>query len=347
MTVAVNQVQKDNTDAQLLAAALNAAVSVYGVKMTEKQKEAAAKLETDKEKLKADRETEEKRLTAQKDWINVPGDYKGPGVSAIKLPGEAEPVLRVPTSVYTEHMKGENEIKKAQIAAASKAENKPEKHPGQDALDKAFAKEYSDYVTSGGSSSMASNLAQLREISGALSGIDPVTGQPVQKIDSATGGLTSILPKAARDYVSPDSAALQDRLEKVVQGSMKQVLGAQFTEKEGKNVLERAFNIRQSPEENAKRVNQLFNELAAAAQAKQAAIDYYEQNGTLKGFKGKVSNINDFGGTQTANQAPSAGTAIAAPAKMDAQIDQYAKSHGLTYDKAKAILVNRGYKPNE
>ncbi len=356
MPVGVNPVNKSNNDAQLLSNALNIASLVYGVRLNAKQKEEADKLAGVKEAAKAEaeaaktaQEQKAKGIELTSKFIEVPQGTKG--ASPIQLPGEDAPKMRIPTDVYKTMLDNESKIRTAQLAGAAK----PEKgQKGQEELDKAFAKEYAEYVTSGGSSTLASNLSQLREISGALSGKDPVSQQEVPQIDSATGGLTSLLPKAARDYAAPQAAALQDRLEQVVQGSMKQVLGAQFTEKEGRNVLARAFNVRQSPEENAKRVNLLFNQLSAAAQAKQAAIDYYEENGTLRGFKGKIYNINDIDSAIAnvpGNNNQPMGEANASGGmqlkKIDPKIDAFAKANNLNYMTAKQVLQGRGYQPNE
>jgi hypothetical protein len=38
----------------------------------------------------------------------------------------------------------------------------------------------------------------------------------------------------------------------------------------------------------------LIKQIQGAAQAKMEAIKYYEDNGTLAGFKGKVPQISDF-----------------------------------------------------
>lgn len=60
-------------------------------------------------------------------------------------------------------------------------------------------------------------------------------------------------------------------------------------------------------------------------------------------------------GISDQNVAKMLGTGLVAPAvqgkktsgKQDGKIDSYAKDHQLSYDQAKAILVGRGYKPNE
>src|SRR5690606_27383371 len=48
--------------------------------------------------------------------------------------------------------------------------------PGQSALDSAFAKEYADWVNSGGSASVNKNLNNLRQQAGILATRDDVSG---------------------------------------------------------------------------------------------------------------------------------------------------------------------------
>lgn len=153
---------------------------------------------------------------------------------------------------------------------------------GEESVDKAFAKDYNDFVSQGGYADVQKNLNQLREVKRAL-----------ENTDSATGPLVGLLPKSVRDVLTPEGAALQDKIEEVVQRNLRLVLGAQFTEKESQRLIERAYNPRLSEEENARRVGALIEQIEAAAIAKTAAAKYYEDHGTLKGFEG-VALQNQF-----------------------------------------------------
>lgn len=162
---------------------------------------------------------------------------------------------------------------------------KPSLSPAQEAVDKAFAGDYQDFVASGGFADVEKNLDQLRQASAML-----------QKSKNATTGpAIGLVPKIARDVVAPESAALQDSVEEAVQRNLRLILGAQFTEKEGTKLIERAYNPRLSPEENKKRVDRMVRQIESAAKAKASAARYYESNGTLKGFKGKIpTSIDDI-----------------------------------------------------
>lgn len=160
--------------------------------------------------------------------------------------------------------------------------------PAEETVDKNFAKDYNEFIAQGGMADIEKQLAQLEGVKEYLE--DPATF-------AATGGVVGLTPKWMRDVLPglESGAAAQDAVEEVVQRNLRLVLGAQFTEKEGARLIERAYNPRQSEEQNAIRVGRLIEQIRGAAQAKMAAAEYYEQNGTLKGFKGKTQfSMDDF-----------------------------------------------------
>lgn len=147
----------------------------------------------------------------------------------------------------------------------------------------------------GASTQTAANVNELNTIADSLeTRKDTVLGQEV-----APTGAIGVVPKGVRDLVTPEGAALQDRAEKVIQGSLRATLGAQFTEKEGTRFLERAYNPKQSPAENARRLRDMAKELAAIQADKDNAIAYMKKNGTLEGF------VPGGAPTPTAPAAPS------------------------------------------
>jgi hypothetical protein len=83
-------------------------------------------------------------------------------------------------------------------------------------------------------------------------------------------------------------------VKEIVQRNLRPILGAQFTEREGAMLMERAFDPKLSEETNIKRIERLGTQVRKMAQAKQEAIDYYEEHGTLAGFKGKIPTIKDI-----------------------------------------------------
>lgn len=150
------------------------------------------------------------------------------------------------------------------------------------AVDKAFAKDYTDWVT-GGMDQVNKNLVQLKSVSDRLgSGKENLTGPVVGRT-----------PDTIRAALNPASIEVRDAVQEVVQRNLREVLGAQFTEREGMKLIERAYNENLSEAENKRRVDRLITVIQKAAEAKQLAADYYEKNGTLKGFKGKRFTMSD------------------------------------------------------
>jgi hypothetical protein len=96
----------------------------------------------------------------------------------------------------------------------------------------------------------------------------------------------------------------------VVQRNLRVVLGAQFTAKEGEALISRAYNPTLSPQQNAARLRKLFEQMAVSSAQKQAMVEYYETNGTLQGYKGKVPNINDFYRALEVRNAPQVGEVV-------------------------------------
>lgn len=150
--------------------------------------------------------------------------------------------------------------------------------PGEKEVDKKFAKDYASWTT-GGFSNVQGNLEKL---DGALARIN----------ESDEVGST-ILPEMIRARTNPDSVTVEQDVGNVVFQSLKEILGGQFTEKEGQKLVQQSYDPRLSDKENAKKVKDSLTKLRNMAKAKQEAVDYYSANGTLRGFKGNQSMTLD------------------------------------------------------
>ena len=135
----------------------------------------------------------------------------------------------------------------------------------------------------GGVADVSKQLSQLREASKAL-GED----------DSLTGPVRGQLPESVRSVTNPKAVATKNAVEEVVQRNLRLVLGAQFTEKEGEKLIARAYNPLLMPAENKRRVDRLVTQIESAAAAKIDAARYFEQNGTLKGWRGRLPTVADI-----------------------------------------------------
>lgn len=159
--------------------------------------------------------------------------------------------------------------------------------PGIEQMDKQFGKEWAQFNASGG---FADTQKQINQIGGAIDELK--TGK------ATTGGVSgyalSMLPEFAGKAIAPELAAVKQRVEDVVQRNLRAILGAQFTENEGNRLIARAFDPQLKPEENIYRLEMLQRQMMDAARAKQEAGAYFDQYGTLQGFRGKVYSATDF-----------------------------------------------------
>lgn len=146
--------------------------------------------------------------------------------------------------------------------------------PGQKSTDTTFGKEYADYQAGGGRATVDKNLGLL---SGAI--------KDLEAPGELSGGISGAAPEIAQDYVNPKLASVRDKVRSAIQGTLKQVLAGQYTEREGQDIFNRAFNPRLSDEENVRRAKAELQSLTNMAADKDAAARYFEQKGTLNGFR--------------------------------------------------------------
>lgn len=164
--------------------------------------------------------------------------------------------------------------------------SKPVYTPAETALDKSYAKSYEADVANGGLADAQKNLTQLKGVRDELEN---------PKGANLTGSILGRVPDFVAAYTNPKAIDARERVEEVVQRNLRLVLGAQFTQNEGFALIKRAYNPTLDEATNAKRLNRLISAMDQALEAKKSAAQYFEQNGTLKGFKGKLNyTIEDF-----------------------------------------------------
>lgn len=188
----------------------------------------------------------------------------------------------------------------AQIAAF-KAANKPAAsktklmHPtldrplsdGELQRDKTFAKELETFRPE----QAMGNIGVLSMISDELSS---------QQAGDATGLAWSSPLKSAvrildregdmglRALFDDESLDTQQVIAGVIQQNLRQTLGAQFTQREGMLLIDRAYNPTLPPAMNAKRLKALAMLAEATIKARQAKLDHYNKFGTLAGYDPKL-----------------------------------------------------------
>lgn len=163
------------------------------------------------------------------------------------------------------------------------AGKKTPKQEVQGTLDKAYAKDYLAFIQ-GGAAEAAKHIGELKRSKTILDNTDWVSGPAI-----------GIVPKIVRDIFLPKSSSTQEDVESTVQSSLKEILGHQFTAREGEDLLARVYNPRFEEHINARRVQKVLDRIERAYAEKVKAAKYFERNGTLEGYKGKVTwSIDDF-----------------------------------------------------
>jgi len=168
-------------------------------------------------------------------------------------------------------------------------------------IDEEYQKDVTDWTAGGGASQTRANIQRLQSAIDVLK--DPSTVL-------SSGRVAGLLPESVRKvFQSPRTASAQAGIESVAQESLRKILGAQFTEKEGEKFLARVFDVKMPEEENARRATLLVKTLDNMADTKDRAADYFRQHGTIQGFVGPTSfSMTDLDnailGSTPANLAP-------------------------------------------
>lgn len=150
--------------------------------------------------------------------------------------------------------------------------------PGQKKIDESFADTYLQWQ-GGGYADSAKQLDQLNESLGII--------ENAARDGRNISGVIGTLPNAVQPFINPEGTVAREGVEEVVQRSLREILGAQFTEKEGERLIARAYNPALPPQENAKRVRRLIGQIQGMAESRQEMVDFFDENGTLRGYKGR------------------------------------------------------------
>lgn len=153
--------------------------------------------------------------------------------------------------------------------------SKPSLTPGQEAADKTFGKEYSDFVAGGGVETANKNLRGLQDVQAKLK------NAPEPNLLQRAAGY---LPDSFRAAITPEAKAREDEVKSAIQNTLRQTLGAQFTEKEGTAILNRAYDPRLTNAENLRRVQREAAALKAQLEQKMRSAQQFENTGSLVGL---------------------------------------------------------------
>lgn len=163
---------------------------------------------------------------------------------------------------------------------SEKATAKPT--PMQTAVDKNWADDLVNWQING-SANFGKQMVQLEGAVKRLKGGEELSGPG-----------TTFLPGITRDWFGQAGKDVQQQIQETMQSSLKEVLGGQFAQKEGEGILARVFDPTLEEGVNAQRAERLMTQLKLAADQKNKALEYYNQNGTMNGYQGKVPSEADF-----------------------------------------------------
>ena len=148
--------------------------------------------------------------------------------------------------------------------------------------DKKLASELVEFER-GGFAQVESNLDKL----------DKVIGQ-LESSQNLTGPVIGNVPTVLKAFTNPQAVGVEDDIRSIIFQSLRETLGAQFTEREGDRLVAASFNALLSEEINAVRLKRLREQTARSAQAKLDMIKYFDKNKTLRGYTGKVFDSSNI-----------------------------------------------------
>lgn len=145
--------------------------------------------------------------------------------------------------------------------------------PAQEQADKKFADEYVAWRNTGGMPTLNRQLDQLQDALNLLRTNDTITGPVIGR-----------MPKWIQQAIDPKGPDVKAQVEDVIQRSLRQILGAQFTQVEGERMIARAYDPEQQEQSNIGRLTRVIDELRGQGAAKEASSRWFEKTGTLQGY---------------------------------------------------------------
>lgn len=154
---------------------------------------------------------------------------------------------------------------------------------GQEQVDKKFGDTL--VAWKGGEKQQAeANIANLdNKINRLLSGEENVSGPEF-----------AFIPDALQPVLRPTATGFLDEISDITYQSLRATLGAQFTQKEGERLVAATFNQNLPEEQNIIRLQRLSAKIKAIRDAKEGQIEYFDEYGTLQGYKEELQTFDDI-----------------------------------------------------
>jgi len=181
--------------------------------------------------------------------------------------------------------------------------------PGQTSVDTEFGKNIRD-IRAAGATGAVKTATQVNKAIQLLESGD-ITGL-------RQGLIANTLPSFVSGYLQPGTSIAQSAIRESVAESLRQTLGAQFTQQEGENLMERAFDPTLDEKENIRRAKLLLAQVTENANVNQSMLDYWDtHNGSLVGYAGPTNSVDVMGTLRSLAEgtaAPDDGTTPPPPA---------------------------------
>ena len=171
-------------------------------------------------------------------------------------------------------------IKQAQSPSSVTNINTGDMGGGAKPFQEALGKQAAEWM-GGRRISSGQNRAEANRVIGRLQ-------TAIKEGDPITGDFVSYLPESARNLFGAEGVELQQDVERIVQQSLKETLGAQFAQKEAEQLFARTWNPKASPEVNLRRTQRLLGELDAYASNMDAIT-----SGMIKSNGNILQHLND------------------------------------------------------
>ena len=146
--------------------------------------------------------------------------------------------------------------------------------PGQEKLDDRFTITAEKWIASGAAQADA-NLANIEnKIARLYSGEENLSGPGF-----------AFIPERLRPVLAPAAAGFLDDISELTYQSLRETLGAQFTQREAERLVNTSFNISLPEEQNVARLQRLKAKLESIKQNRNNQIAYFMERGTLQGYE--------------------------------------------------------------
>ena len=132
-------------------------------------------------------------------------------------------------------------------------------------IEKDVSKKFTNWQFQGGRFQDLKDIDQVEQVIKDFLNDKPITGNI----------LTNRLPKFLRTKLNPDSVMSEDRILEITQRTLREILGAQFTEKEGQLIMDRAWRKDLPAKELAKRAQKMIAVLKAKQRQLNEGYDYW------------------------------------------------------------------------